>query len=98
MRAVLLPSGVLIYVALYSVVPMLPGLERLFQAPRGSAGPGISLPFLLLVVLSPLVPRLRLPVGLVVGGGLLGVGIFGVLAALAPSLGVWTVFRSLQGA
>jgi len=97
-RAVLLPSGVLIYVALYSVVPMLPGLERLFQAPPGSAGLGISLPFLLLVVLSPLVPRLRLPVGLVVGGGLLGVGIFGVLAALAPSLGVWTVFRSLQGA
>lgn len=98
MRAVLLPSGVLIYIALYSVIPTLPALERLFQAAPGSAGLGISLPFLLLVLLSPLVPRLRLPVGMVVGGGLLGVGVFGVLAALAPNLGAWTLLRGLQGA
>ncbi|MCX7783327.1 MAG: MFS transporter, partial [Meiothermus sp.] len=31
----LIPSGVLIYVALYSVVPMLPGLERLFGTAPG---------------------------------------------------------------
>lgn len=98
MRAVLLPSGVLIYIALYSVVPTLPGLERLFHSVPGSAGLGISLPFLLLVLLSPLVPRLPLPIGSVVGGGLLGVGVFGVLAALAPSLETWTLLRGLQGA
>ena len=94
----LLPSGVLIYIALYSVVPTLPSLERLFHTPPGSAGLGISLPFLLLVLFSPLVPRLPLPGGTVVGGGLLGVGLFGVLAALAPSLEVWTLLRGLQGA
>ncbi|WP_280938791.1 MFS transporter [Meiothermus taiwanensis] len=94
----LIPSGALLYVALYAVVPMLPGLERLFGTPPGSAHLGISLPFVLLVLLSPLVPRLRLPAGLVMGGGLLGVGLFGVLAGLAPSLEVWTLCRSLQGA
>ncbi len=94
----LIPSGVLIYVALYAVVPMLPGLERLYGAPAGSTHLGISLPFLLLVLLSPLVPRLPLPVGTVIGGGLLGVGLFGVLAGLAPTLEVWTLCRSLQGA
>lgn len=98
MHAVLLPSGILIYIALYSVVPTLPALERLFHAPAGSAGLGISLPFLLLVLFSPLMPRLRLPVGTVVGGGLLGVGVFGVLAAFAPSLETWTLLRGLQGA
>ncbi|MER3461933.1 MAG: MFS transporter, partial [Armatimonadota bacterium] len=64
--AVLL-SGTLLYAALYSTVPLLPGLERLFGAPPGSAGLGISLPFLALVLLSPLVPRLRLPAGRVLG-------------------------------
>ncbi|ADD29747.1 MULTISPECIES: MFS transporter [Meiothermus] len=94
----LLPSGALLYVALYAVVPMLPGLERLFGTPPGSAHLGISLPFVLLVLLSPLVPRLRLPAGMVMGGGLLGVGLFGVLAGLAPSLEIWTLCRTLQGA
>lgn len=79
-------------------MPLLPGLERLFGAPPGSAGLGISLPFLALVLLSPLVPRLRLPVGRVLGGGLLLVGLFGVAAALAPGLEAWLVARALQGA
>lgn len=95
--AVLL-SGTLLYAALYSTVPLLPALERLFGTPPGSAGLGISLPFLALVLLSPLVPRLRLPVGRVLGGGLLLVGLFGVVAALAPGLEVWTLARGLQGA
>jgi len=95
--AVLL-CGSLLYAALYSVVPLLPALERLFGTPPGSAGVGISLPFLALVLLSPLVPRLRLPVGRVLGGGLLLVGLFGVVAALAPGLEVWTLARGLQGA
>lgn len=94
----LIPSGILIYIALYSVVPMLPGLERLFGTPTGSTSLGISLPFLVLVLLSPLVPRIRLPVGTVMGGGLLGVGLFGVLAGLAPTLELWTLCRVLQGA
>lgn len=94
----LIPSGVLIYVALYSVVPMLPGLERTFTTAPGSTHLGISLPFLVLVLLSPLVPRIRLPVGTVIGGGLLGVGLFGILAGLAPTLEIWTLCRILQGA
>ncbi len=84
--------------ALYSVVPMLPGLERTFGTAPGSTHLGISLPFLVLVLLSPLVPRLRLPVGVVIGGGLLGVGVFGILAGLAPTLEIWTQCRTLQGA
>lgn len=79
-------------------MPLLPGLERLFGSPPGSAGLGISLPFLALVLLSPIVPRLRLPVGQVLGGGLLLVGLFGIAAALAPGLGVWLTARALQGA
>ncbi len=94
----LIPSGILIYVALYSVVPMLPGLERLFGTAPGSTHLGISLPFLVLVLLSPVVPRIRLPVGTVIGGGLFGVGLFGVLAGVAPSLEIWTLCRTLQGA
>jgi len=94
----LIPAGVFIYMALYAVVPMLPGLERLFGTPPGSTHLGISLPFLLLVLLSPLVPRIHLPVGSMVGGGLLGVGLFGILAGLAPSLEIWTICRTLQGA
>jgi len=94
----LIPAGVFLYVALYSVVPLLPGFERLFGEKPGSAGLGISLPFLVLVLLSPLIPRIRLPVGTVVGGGLLLVGVFGVLGALMPGLGGWIVFRTLQGA
>lgn len=77
---------------------MLPGLECTFGTAPGSAHLGISLPFLVLVLLSPLVPRLRLPVGSVIGGGLPGVGLFGVLAGLAPTLEIWTRCRTLQGA
>lgn len=94
----LIPSGILIYVALYSVVPMLPGLERLFGTAPGTTHLGIGLPFLVLVLLSPVVPRIRLPVGTVIGGGLFGVGLFGVLAGLAPNLEIWTLCRTLQGA
>ncbi len=83
---------------MYSVIPMLPGLERLFGTAPGSTSLGISLPFLLLVLLSPVVPRLRLPVGTVIGSGLLGVGLFGILAGLAPNLELWTLCRVLQGA
>ncbi|PZA08159.1 MULTISPECIES: MFS transporter [unclassified Meiothermus] len=97
MRWAVLLSGTLLYAALYSAVPLLPALERLFGAPPGSAGLGISLPFIALVLFSPLVPRLRLPVGRVVGGGLLGVGLLGGFAALAPTLGLWLVARALQG-
>lgn len=75
---------------------MLPGLERLFGTAPGSTHLGIGLPFL--VLLSPRVPRIRLPAGLVMGGGLLGVGLLGVLAGLAPNLETWTLCRTLQGA
>nr|WP_277621326.1 MFS transporter [Thermus arciformis] len=90
-------SGVALYSALYAVVPLLPLLEGLFQAPPGAAGPGMGLPLLLLVLLSPLVPRLPLPAGALLGGGLLLVGLGGLLGALSPSLLLWTLFRLLQG-
>ena len=91
-------SGVALYSALYAVVPLLPLLERLFGAPPGAAGPGMGLPLLLLVLLSPLTPRLSLPPGVLLGGGLLLVGVGGVLGALSPSLFLWTLARLLQGA
>jgi len=97
-RWAVLLSGTLLYAALYSAVPLLPALERLFGTAPGSAGPGISLPFIALVLLSPLVPRIRRPVGQVLGGGLWLVGVFGVMAALAPTLEVWLAARALQGA
>ncbi|HEU4741674.1 MAG TPA: MFS transporter [Meiothermus sp.] len=98
MRWAVLLSGTLLYAALYSTVPLLPAMERLFGSAPGSAGLGISLPFIALVLLSPLVPRIRLPVGQVLGGGLLLVGLFGGIAALAPTLEVWLAARALQGA
>jgi YNFM family putative membrane transporter len=94
--AVLL-SGVALYSALYAVVPLLPLLERLFGAPPGAAGPGVGLPLLLLVLLSPLVPRLPWPAERVLGGGLLLVGLGGLLGALSPSLFLWILSRLLQG-
>ncbi|MCL4402526.1 MAG: MFS transporter [Acidobacteria bacterium] len=98
MRLGVMLSGIVLYSALYAPVPLLPALERLFGAPVGSAGLGISLPFVALVLLSPLVPRLRLPAGYLLGGGLFLVGLFGVLAALSASLTSWTFMRILQGA
>ncbi len=98
MRLAVLFSGVALYSALYAVVPLLPLLERLFGAPPGAAGPGMGLPLLLLVLLSPLTPRLSLPPGVLLGGGLLLVGVGGVLGALSPSLFLWTLARLLQGA
>ena len=91
-------SGVALYSALYAVVPLLPLLERLFGAPPGAAGPGMGLPLLLLVLLSPLTPRLSLPPGVLLGGGLLLVGVGGVLGALGPSLFLWTLARPREGA
>jgi YNFM family putative membrane transporter len=87
----------LLYASLYSVVPLLPSLERLFAATAGSAGLGISLPFIALVLCSPWVPRLRWPIGRILGGGLLLMGLLGILGALAPSLELWIAARSLQG-
>lgn len=98
MRFAVLFSGVALYSALYAVVPLLPLLERLFEAPPGAAGLGMGLPLLLLVLLSPLTPRLSLPPGVLLGGGLLLVGAGGVLGALSPSLFLWTLARLLQGA
>ncbi len=97
MRLAVLFSGVALYSALYAVVPLLPLLERLFQAAPGAAGPGMGLPLFLLVLLSPLVPRLPLPAGALLGGGLLLVGLGGLLGAISPSLLLWTLFRLLQG-
>ncbi|MFN4069945.1 MAG: MFS transporter, partial [Thermus caldifontis] len=97
MRWAVVLSGVALYSALYAVVPLLPLLERLFAAPPGAAGPGMGLPLLLLVLLSPLVPRLGLPAGTLLGGGLLLVGLGGALGALSPSLFLWTLGRLLQG-
>ncbi|GGM92525.1 multidrug transporter [Thermus composti] len=97
MRLAVLLSGVALYSALYAVVPLLPLLERLHQAPPGAAGPGMGLPLFLLVLLSPLVPRLPFPPGKVLGVGLLLVGAGGVLGALSPSLFLWTLSRLLQG-
>jgi len=96
-RLAVVLSGVALYSALYAAVPLLPLLERLFGAPPGAAGPGMGLPLLLLVLLSPLVPRLPLASGMALGGGLLLVGLGGVLGALSPSLLLWTLFRLLQG-
>ncbi|KHG64487.1 multidrug transporter [Thermus sp. 2.9] len=97
MRLAVLLSGVALYSALYAVVPLLPLLERLHHAPPGAAGPGMGLPLLLLVLLSPLVPRFPWPAGALLGGGLLLVGLGGVLGALSPSLFLWTLSRLLQG-
>ncbi|KIX84591.1 MFS transporter [Thermus filiformis] len=97
MGPLVLLSGVALYSAFYSVVPLLPALERLFGAPPGSAGPGMGLPLLLLVLASPWVPRLPVRPGLVLGSGLLLVGLGGVAGALAPGLGAWLLARLLQG-
>ncbi|MFD3005895.1 MFS transporter [Thermus tengchongensis] len=97
MRLAVVLSGVALYSALYAVVPLLPLLEALFRAPPGAAGPGMGLPLLLLVLLSPLVPRLSLPAGRILGAGLLLVGLGGILGALSPSLALWTLARLLQG-
>ncbi len=97
MGLLVLLSGVALYSAFYSVVPLLPALERLFAASPGAAGPGVGLPLLLLVLVSPLVPRLPLRPGLILGGGLLLVGLGGVAGALAPGLGVWVLARLVQG-
>lgn len=97
MRWAVVLSGVALYSALYAVVPLLPLLEKLFAAPPGAAGPGMGLPLLLLVLLSPWVPRLGLPAGTLLGGGLLLVGLGGVLGAFSPSLFLWTLCRILQG-
>lgn len=97
MRLAVLLSGVALYSALYAVVPLLPLLERLHGAPPGAAGPGMGLPLLLLVLLSPLVPRLPWPGGALLGGGLLLVGLGGALGAFSPSLPLWTLCRLLQG-
>ncbi|TBH21236.1 MFS transporter [Thermus thermamylovorans] len=97
MRLAVVLSGVALYSALYAVVPLLPLLEALFLAPPGAAGPGMGLPLLLLVLLSPLVPKLSLPAGLLLGGGLVLVGLGGVLGASSPSLFLWTLARLLQG-
>ncbi|WP_038048515.1 MFS transporter [Thermus caliditerrae] len=97
MRLAVVLSGVALYSALYAVVPLLPLLEALFRAPPGAAGPGMGLPLLLLVLLSPLVPRLSLPARRILGAGLLLVGLGGILGALSPSLALWTLARLLQG-
>lgn len=97
MRLAVVLSGVALYSALYAVVPLLPLLEGLFRVPPGAAGPGMGLPLLLLVLLSPLVPRLSLPANALLGIGLLLVGVGGVLGALSPSLALWTLSRLLQG-
>lgn len=57
----------------------------------------MGLPLLLLVLAAPLVPRVPLPPGLILGGGLFLVGLGGVGGALAPGLGVWVLARLLQG-
>jgi YNFM family putative membrane transporter len=77
---------------------MLPAIERLYGAPPGSAGWAMGLPLAALVIFSPLYPRLPLPAGLVIGGGLCGVALAGVAAALAPDLTLFALFRFLQGA
>lgn len=97
MRLAVVLSGVALYSTLYAVVPLLPLVEALFRAPPGAAGPGMGLPLLLLVLLSPAVPRLPIPPGRLLGAGLLLVGLGGVLGALSPSLSFWTLARLLQG-
>ena len=53
MGLLVLLSGVALYSAFYRVVPLLPALECLFEAPPGAAGPGMGLPLLLLVLAAP---------------------------------------------
>jgi YNFM family putative membrane transporter len=58
----------------------------------------MGLPLAALVIFSPLYPRLPLPAGWLIGGGLCGVALAGVAAALAPNLTLFALFRFLQGA
>ncbi len=97
MRLAVLLSGVALYSSFYAPVPLLPLIEHLFGAPKGAASPGMGLPLLLLVLLSPLAPRLPFPPGAVLALGLLLVGLGGVVGALGPSLEVWFLGRLLQG-
>lgn len=97
MRLAVLLSGVALYSSFYAPVPLLPLIEHLFGVPKGAASPGMGLPLLLLVLLSPLAPRLPLPPGLLLAVGLLLVGLGGVVGGLGPSLEVWLLGRLLQG-
>ncbi|MDR5684373.1 MAG: MFS transporter [Armatimonadota bacterium] len=98
MGPALLLSGVALFAALYAPQPMLPALERLYGAPPGSAGWGMGLPLAALVVFSPVYPRIGLPAGWTIAGGLCGVALAGTAAAFAPTMAWFVAFRFLQGA
>lgn len=91
-------SGTILYLGFYSCVPLLPALDRMFGVAPGSTSWGMCLPFLVMVLLIPVAPRLPLAAGRLLGAGLLFVGLVGLLAAAAPTMGLWLTARMFQGA
>jgi len=90
-------AGFFLFGNLYAPQPLLPALERGWQAGAGAAGPGMSAPMLGIVVGSLVWPRLGLRAGLSLGLGAAGVALFGALGALAPDPATWAWLRLAQG-
>ncbi|XOB98382.1 MFS transporter [Deinococcota bacterium DY0809b] len=90
-------AGFFLFGNLYAPQPLLPALERGWNAAAGAAGPGMSAPMLGLVLGSLLWPRTGLRAGAMLALGALGVALFGVLGAWAPGPYAWAVLRLGQG-
>lgn len=96
-RAAVVGAGFFLFGALYAPQPLLPALERGWNAAAGAAGPGMSAPLLGIVLGSLVWPRLRLRSGAALAAGTAGVALFAVLGAAAGSPLVWAAWRFLQG-
>ncbi|HGY10538.1 MAG TPA: MFS transporter [Oceanithermus profundus] len=90
-------AGFFIFGNLYAPQPLLPELERGWNAAAGAAGLGMSAPMLGLVLGSLLWPRTGLRSGAMLALGALGVALFGALGAWAGDPALWAVLRLGQG-
>ncbi len=97
MRYALLFSGALVFAVLYSPQPLLPGIERLYGAPPGSAGLGMALPLLGLVLGPWCFRRWAAPGEQKLFWGTLGVGVFSLVSLVVPGLVWWALARFLVG-
>ncbi|ADR37560.1 major facilitator superfamily MFS_1 [Oceanithermus profundus DSM 14977] len=90
-------AGFFLFGNLYAPQPLLPALERGWNAAAGAAGPGMSAPMLGLVLGSLLWPRTGLRAGAMLALGALGVALFAALGAWAPGPYAWAALRLGEG-